>query len=150
MERPQFGWPEPGFEYKDRPCAFGVAPRFGRIALVHVGYPGEDQHYDLPGGALDRGEDAETALVREFGEETGLMVRAGPVLAWADQYVIRKSGKRVNNRCTLFLTEIAGRKPELKVEDDHRLVWFRPEEALRRLRHSSHAWAVACWMRAGG
>lgn len=150
MEQPQFGQAEPGFDYKDRFCAYGVAPRFGRIAVVHVGLPGEEQHYHLPGGALDPGEDAASALIREFGEETGLMVRAGPVIAYAGQYVVKKGGKRVNNRSTLILTEIAGRKPELKIEDDHRLVWLRPEEALRRLRRASHAWAVACWMRAGG
>ncbi len=149
MERPQFGEQEPGFEHKDRPCAYGVAPRFGRIAVVQVGPPGGEQHYHLPGGALDPGEDAASALVREFGEETGLMVRPGPVIACADQYVVKKNGKRVNNRSTLILTEVAGRKPELKIEDDHHLVWLRPEEAVRRLRRGSHAWGVACWMRAG-
>lgn len=27
-------------------------------------------------------------------------------------------------------------------------VWFEPHEALLRLRHDSHAWAVAAWLRA--
>jgi 8-oxo-dGTP diphosphatase len=42
---------------------------------------------------------------------------------------------------------VAGEAPDLKIEDDHSLVWLAPEEALRRLRHDSHAWAVACWLR---
>lgn len=146
-ERPQFGVPEPGRDHKDRPCAFGVAVRWGRIATVRVGRAGEDQHYDLPGGAIDPGEDERQALVREFAEETGLVIRAGALLGRADQLVIKKSGKAVNNRSALFAAEIAGRDPKLKVEDDHRLVWLRPEEALRRLRHGSHVWAVACWLR---
>lgn len=147
MEQPQFGEPEPGEDYKDRRCAFGIACRWGRITVVRVGSPGEDQRYDLPGGALDPGEDEAEALVREFGEETGLAVRPRALLARADQYVVKKSGKRVNNRSALFLAEVVRRAPELKIEEDHRLIWLRPEEALRRLRHGSHAWAVVCWMR---
>jgi len=147
MERLQFGRADPGETYQDRPCAFGIAARFGRIAAVHVGFPGEDQHYDLPGGALDPGEDDGAALVREFGEETGLIVRPGPLIGRAGQYVTKKGGKRVNNRSALLVAEIAGRKPQLKIEDDHQLVWLRPEEALRKLRHDSHAWAVVSWLR---
>ena len=149
MEQPQFGEPEPGGDYKDRPCAFGLARRWGRIAVVHVGLPGEDRHFDLPGGALDPGEDEPQALVREFGEETGLAVRAGPLLARSAQLAVKKGGERVNNRSAFLLAEVVGRRPELKVEKDHRLVWLKPEMALRRLRHGSHAWAVACWMRGG-
>ena len=115
--------------------------------MVHVGFPGADQHYDLPGGALDSGEDDGQALVREFGEETGLIVRPGPLITRAGQYVVKKSGRRVNNRSAIMVAEVAGRKPALKIEDDHQLVWLRPEDALRRLRHESHAWAVARWLR---
>lgn len=151
LEHPQFGLPEFGFEHNDRPCAFGLAVRFGRLAVVHVGLPGEDRHYDLPGGALDGGESEAEALVREFGEETGLVVAAGPLLARADQFTVkRKSGKPVNNRAAFFRTEVLGRAPGLKVEEDHTLVWLRPEYALRRLRHPSHAYAVAVWLRANG
>jgi 8-oxo-dGTP diphosphatase len=36
----------------------------------------------------------------------------------------------------------------LKVEDDHALVWLEPQAAIKALRHDSHAWAVAAWIRA--
>ena len=148
MEHPQFGTPEFGFEHKDRPCAYGIAVRFGRLAVVHVGLPGEDQHYDLPGGAIDDGENEGAALVREFGEETGLVVRPVALLARADQLTVKKkSGKPVNNRSAFFETEIVGRAPNLKIEADHTLVWLRPEYAFRRLRHPSHAYAVGVWLR---
>ena len=150
MEHPQFGTPEFGFEHKDRPCAYGIAVRFGRLAVVHVGLPGEDQHYDLPGGAIDDGENEGAALVREFGEETGLVVRPVALLARADQLTVKKkSGKPVNNRSAFFETEIVGRAPNLKIEADHTLVWLRPEYAFRRLRHPSHAYAVGVWLRRG-
>jgi len=149
LEHPQFGVPEFGFEHKDRPCAFGVAVRFGRVAVVHVGHPGEDRHYDLPGGALDEGESEAEALVREFGEETGLIVEAGPLLARADQFTVKRaSGRPVNNRSAFFVAEVVGRAPGLKIEADHTLVWLRPEYAFRRLRHPSHAYAVGAWLRA--
>lgn len=150
MEHPQFGTPEYGFEHKDRPCAFGLAVRFGRLAAVQVGHPGEDRHYDLPGGALDPGENEGSALVREFGEETGLVVRPVSLLARADQLTVKKSGKPVNNLSAFFEVEIVGRVPGLKIEADHTLVWLRPEYAFRRLRHASHAYAVGAWLRRSG
>ena len=148
LEHPQFGTPEFGFEHKDRPCAYGVAARFGRLAVVQVGFPGEDQHYDLPGGAIDDGENEGIALFREFGEETGLVVRPVQLIARADQFAVKKrSGKPVNNRSAFYETEIVGRAPNLKIEDDHALVWLRPEYAFRKLRHLSHAYAVGVWLR---
>lgn len=150
IEHPQFGTPEPGLEHRDRPCAYGLAVRWGRLAVVHVGLPGEHRHYDLPGGALDPGEEEAAALVREFGEETGLVVSAGAVLARADQLFTLQSGEAVNNRSVFFETEVNGRAPGLQIEPDHMLVWLRPEYALRRLRHASHAYAVAVWLRANG
>jgi len=150
MEQPQFGEPEYGFEHKDRPCAFGVAVRFGRLAVVQVGRPGEDRHYDLPGGALDAGENEGQALVREFGEETGLVVRPVSLLARADQFAVKRgTGKPVNNRCGFYVVEIVGRAPNLKIEADHALVWLRPEYAFRHLRHPSHAYAVGVSLRQG-
>ena len=151
LEHPQFGTPEYGFEHKERPCAFGLAVRFGRLAVVQVGHPGEDRHYDLPGGAVDEGENEGQALVREFGEETGLVVRPVSLLARADQFtILSKTGEPVNNRCAFFVTDIVGRAPGLKIETDHTLLWLRPEYAFRRLRHSSHAYALGAWLRANG
>ncbi len=144
---PQFGTPEPGRTHRDRPAAFGVALRQGRIALVRVTKPGSEPWFDLPGGAVDDGESDVEALVREFGEETGLKVRAGAEIGRADQYFIKTDGEAVNNRSGCFRAEIVGEDPGLKCEDDHELVWFEPKEALLRLRHDSHAWAVLAWMR---
>ncbi len=38
-------------------------------------------HWTLPGGGLDFGESPEVGMVREFAEETGLMVKAGSLVA---------------------------------------------------------------------
>jgi 8-oxo-dGTP diphosphatase len=143
----QFGTAEPGVLYRDRPAAFGVAERDGKIALVRVVKPGVAPWFDLPGGALDPGEDAAQAVTREFGEETGLVIRPLTVLGRADQYLRNTEGETFDNRSTLFSVALEGADPRLKIEDDHELVWMAPLEALERLRHDSHAWAVTCWLR---
>jgi 8-oxo-dGTP diphosphatase len=147
MPVPQFGQPEPGREHRDRPAAFGVLERWGEIALVRVEKPGHAPWLDLPGGALDPGEDASTAVVREFGEETGLAIAAGAAIGQADQLFVNTDGEAFNNRQTLFEARLLGEAPQLKIETDHTLVWLAPFEAIVRLRHDSHAWAVAAWLR---
>lgn len=144
----QFGTPEPGASYRDRPAAFGIAARDGKIATVRVTIPDRAPWFDLPGGALDPGEDDLQALVREFGEETGLVVRAGPLVVRASQYFRLNDGDPVDNRSGHYLAEITGADAALKIEDDHELIWMVPEEAAKRLRHDSHAWAVLSWLRA--
>ena len=144
----QFGEAESGVVYTDRPAAFGIAERDGRIALVRVTKPSMAPWFDLPGGALDPGEDDAAALVREFGEETGLKVRAGALVARADQLFHKSDGEAVNNRSGVYEAELVGEDPALKIEDDHELVWLEPHRALTLLRHDSHAWAVLAWLRA--
>ncbi|HEY3798813.1 MAG TPA: NUDIX domain-containing protein [Caulobacteraceae bacterium] len=147
MAAPQFGEADRGRPYADRPAAFGVLERDGRIAVVTVVKPGYAGWIDLPGGAIDPGEDAAQALVREFGEETGLRVRPGEPLGHADQYFINTDGEAFNNRQTLFQALWVGEAPELKIEADHTLTWVTPAEAIARLRHDSHGWAVAAYQR---
>jgi 8-oxo-dGTP diphosphatase len=147
MATPQFGQPLPGRSYRDRPAAFGVLERDGLIALVTVKKPESDAWLDLPGGAIEPGEDPAAAMVREFGEETGLAVEAGERLGLADQYFINTDGEACDNRQTLFVARLVGESPRLKIEDDHTLTWLPPLEAIARLRHDSHAWAVALSLR---
>lgn len=143
----QFGQRDPGADYADRPCAYGVLAREdGRIALVEVARP-ETRYFDLPGGAVDPGEDEAEALVREFGEETGLAVRTGALVTRGRQYMRMADGKPVNNVSGFYTATFVGEDPKLKVEEDHCLVWTPPTEAVAKLRHDSHAWAVAAWLR---
>ena len=144
----QFGEREPGVVYRDRPAAFGIALRDAKIAMVKVTVEGQRTWFDLPGGGVDPGEDDLAAVVREFGEETGLKVRPGALVMRACQLFRQTDGSPVNNRSGHYVVEIIGEDPALKIEEDHELVWLEPQEALRRLRHDSHAWAVLAWLRA--
>ena len=143
----QFGVRELGKVHVDRHCAYGVLVREdGLMAVAMITRP-EVTYYDLPGGAIDPGEDERQALVREFGEETALKVEAGVLLARANQYMVMIDGRPVNNISGLYSAILQGEDAALKVEEDHALVWMAPTEAVARLRHDSHAWAVAAWLR---
>lgn len=144
---PQFGAPEPGLSYRDRPAAFGIGERDGLIALVRVRPKSGGDWLDLPGGALDPGEDEVQALVREFGEETGLVVAAGRRITGFGQYFRLASGEPVNNVGGVYVVQVTDENAGLKIEADHELVWLDPYAAVRGLRHDGHAWAVAKWMR---
>jgi 8-oxo-dGTP diphosphatase len=63
------------------PCVGGLAyDATGRLLLVQrANEPGRGL-WSLPGGRVEPGEDDERALVREMGEETGLVVRPGALV----------------------------------------------------------------------
>ena len=143
---PQFGRTDSGKSYEDRPTAFGLVFRDGRLACVRVDR-GEGRLYDLPGGAIDGDETEEQALVREFVEETGLTVRPNARLGEAGQYFLKSDGRAVNNLAGFWTAEVEREDPSAKIEDDHELQWLDPQQALAQLRHDAHAWAVAMWLR---
>ncbi len=143
----QFGQPTPGETHTPRPAAFGIAERDGLVAVVRVRPATGGDWLDLPGGAVDPGEDEVQAAIREFGEEAGLVISVGvPVVAVA-QYFTKSDGQAVNNQGSIYVVTVEGEDASLKIEDDHDLVWLDPNEAVRRLRHDGHAWAVAKWLR---
>lgn len=144
--RLQFGVPESGLDYLQRPTAFGLVVRDGRLACVRVDR-GEGSYFDLPGGAIDGEETEAEALVREFLEETGLHIAPGERFAEAGQYFRKSDGSPVNNLAGFWTAGVTGHDPAAKVEDDHELVWLDPYAAQTSLRHDAHAWAVAAWLR---
>lgn len=146
MATPQFGHPEPGRDYPDRPAAFVIVERGGLIALVEVDAP--RRGLDLPGGGLDPGETAAEAAVRECAEEAGLRVAVEPEpFARADHFHVNQFGESHNTRGQFFEAHLLAEEPALKIEHDHTLVWLEPHEAIQRLYRDSHAWAVAAWLR---
>ena len=118
----------------------------GKLACVRVDR-GEGSYFDLPGGAVDGDETEEQAVVREFLEETGMTVRPLARIAHAAQYFHKSDGEPLNNIGGFWIAEQLALDPGARVEADHELVWLAPAEALTRLRHEAHAWAVATWLR---
>jgi len=52
----------------------------GRLLLIKRGHDPEAGAWSLPGGRIEPGESDAQALVREMREETGLLVRPGPLI----------------------------------------------------------------------
>jgi len=150
MTVPQFGEPQAGRDYPDRPAAFVVLESQGRIAVARVRFAKGGGRLDLPGGGVDRGETPAQAAARECGEEVGLRVAVEPrPFTRADHFFANEDGETVNTRGLFFAGRLVAEAPELKIEDDHALEWLTPHEALVALDRESHVWAVAAWLRRG-
>jgi 8-oxo-dGTP diphosphatase len=147
MAAPQFGAPDAGRAYPDRPAAFCIVEQDGRIAVVRVSFAAGGDRLDLPGGGIDPGETPAQAAARECGEEAGLRIAVEELLAHADHFFVNQDGERNNTRGTFFAATLLGEAPELKTEDDHALEWMTPAEALVALDRESHVWALAVWLR---
>jgi 8-oxo-dGTP diphosphatase len=142
----QFGVRKPVSDYRYRATAFGIVERDGLIACVRVERE-TGPYFDLPGGGVDVEETEVQALTREFVEETGLTITPLNRIAEASQYFVRSTRELVNNVGGFWTATVAAENPDAKCEDDHTLVWLDPTFAISRLRHDSHAWAVAVWLR---
>lgn len=75
----------------------------GKILMVRQSHEGKDI-WMVPGGAIEEGENASEAAVREVLEETGLEIRVGRLL-WHVEEVSETRGQRFVN---FFLGEITG------------------------------------------
>ncbi|MEQ1618462.1 MAG: NUDIX domain-containing protein [Terricaulis sp.] len=141
----QFGQTQSGLTYVERTCAYGVCSKGeAAIAIVQIGKRGTFE-YDLPGGGVEADEDEAAALMREFDEETGLTVWPTRVLGRAGQYWINKGEPR-NALATFYEAELSADDGEPS-EPDHVLVWMAPNEAILKVRHEAHAWAILHWLR---
>ncbi len=69
--------------FKFRPSVYGILIRNGRILLKRS--PGMER-LELPGGGIELDESIESALIREFEEETGISVGIKKLLAAEDNF----------------------------------------------------------------
>lgn len=142
----QFGQTQPGLTYLERLSAYGLCFRGeAQIAIVQIGKHAPFE-YDLPGGGIEADEDEAAALMREFQEETGLTVWPTRVIGRAGQFWINKGEPR-NSLSTFYEVELSA-DDGAPLEPDHHLLWLSPNEALGRVRHEAHAWAIMHWLRA--
>lgn len=85
----------------------GLLVRDGRLLLVRCTYPGQAAAlWVLPGGRQEAEETIEEAVIREFAEETSLLVRTTG-LAYVSESIDPGIGYHVVN-CTFFVEEIDG------------------------------------------
>jgi 8-oxo-dGTP diphosphatase len=140
-----FGTVTPGVEYKDRTASYGILVRDGKIAVVQIGITKFE--YDLPGGGCDPFESPEKAVVREYLEETGLLVKVVQPITQFVQLFAHKNGDHYLNLAHVFEVDWIADRPSAKCETDHELIWMSPLECVKSLDKEGFAWAVVAWLR---
>lgn len=141
----QFGQTQPGLTYLERLSAYGICPRGeAQIAIVQIGKRAPYE-YDLPGGGIEADEDEAAALMREFEEETGLTIWPTRVIGRAGQFWINKGEPR-NSLASFYEVELSA-DDGAPSEADHALIWMSPGEAMLKVRHEAHGWAIMHWLR---
>ena len=132
-----FGTPIPDCPYVVRPSVYAlVADDDGRIAVART-----SKGYILPGGGIEGGESAEQAVRREAIEECGLVLMGCRPVGTAVEIVYSKEEHTCFEKQCIFF-EARVRRHTAATEPDHELVWMTLEEAVDRLSHESHRWAV--------
>ena len=66
-------------------CVGAVAVADDELLLVQRGRGPGTGRWSVPGGRVEAGETVRAAVVREVAEETGLEVRCGELLGWAER-----------------------------------------------------------------
>src|SRR5207253_11240703 len=119
----------------------------GRVLLIRARDLRNQPVWTLPKGALNPGESAADAALREVREETGWECEVVRELD-AVTYWFQRDGRRIKKTVRWFLM-----RPPEKVGDHDQEVdevaWLEPDEAPRRLRHDSDRRLVAGLPRSG-
>lgn len=123
--------PVNGQRYTQRPGAYAILPRGGKILVTYQGEPHDE--IQLPGGGIDPGEGAIQALHREVFEETGYRIanprRLGAFrrFVWMPEY-----GIFAEKICHIYLA-FPVRPHGPPTEDGHIALWVDPMVALAEL-----------------
>ncbi len=135
---PVFGKIDPNVAYVDRPGAYGFLPdAVGQIAIVETSVG-----FFLPGGGLEGGEDLEATLKREIHEEIGFSVKKTRYITQAEQFHWSNYyGKHFRKIGSFYHVEATPITPR-RLQAEHALVWWSPEQASQRLSQEFQRWAT--------
>ena len=137
QEVPVFGVRVEGCPYIVRPSAYAlVRNASGEVAVVQT-----PRGCFLPGGGIETGESPERAAEREAMEECGLVIDSLGSVGTAVELVHAPEEHACFEKQCTFLTARLLRLAPVH-EANHALAWLTLEDAIRRLSHGSHRWAV--------
>ena len=113
--------------YRRRPGAYAILARGSRILLTYQDAPHFE--YQLPGGGIDPGESAITALHREVFEETGYSIARPRKLGVYRRFTyMPEYDLWAEKMCHIFLARPVMRLGPPK-ESDHTAIWTSPDDA---------------------
>jgi 8-oxo-dGTP pyrophosphatase MutT (NUDIX family) len=134
---PVFGEVKEGQTYEERVGIYSLIKEKGRVALMKT-----PRGYFLPGGRLEEGETHGECLTRELAEEAGWTVESGSFVGQAVLFDYAPNpGAYLKMKGFYYRAERNGTADE-PIEDDHSVVWFSADEAVRKLKLPHQAWAV--------
>ncbi len=133
----EFGEKIPGKDYIQRPGAYAVIMKDGLFAIVK-----NPKSYFLLGGGIEENESPEEALHREVREEIGMGIRIDRKIGVAMQHIyVPEADIYVSKEGHFFHATLLKEVSE-NSEDNHELIWLTKEEALEKIFHESHRWAI--------
>lgn len=115
-----------------RVSAYGLLVKDNKILLCRLSQRVMKSagHWTLPGGGLDFGESPETGMVREFYEETGLVVKAGSLVA-VDSLSDEVNGTQFHSIRILYKAIYVSGELQFEEEGTTDLCqWFTEQQAL--------------------
>lgn len=134
----EFGTKLKNKRYAQRPGAYAVILNEEGL----VGVVKNPKGYFLLGGGIEGGETPEQALHRECKEEIGMSLRIERKIGVATQHLyvpeidlyLSKEGHFYEATLLTLVDENS--------EDNHEFHWLSVSEALEKLHHQSHRWAL--------
>lgn len=141
--------PVPELPWRDRVEVFARKPVTGEI---YGGRWDADKSFALPGGGIDPGEDAATAAMREFMEETGIPISNARKLdvpsvdnPWSDEHRQRTGRNFAGARTHFVQADIAGEQApgKLDVWNAGERGYYSPEAALQMMLANTNYMAPA-------
>ena len=128
----RFGTPPVrGVNYTDRPGAYGIIRRGRDLLVTHQSEPYPE--FQLPGGGIDDGENALTALHREAFEETGWTISINRKLgAFVFYTYMPEYDRNARKVCHIFECRAVIQKSE-PLEPGHTAVFMPPETAVTQI-----------------
>ncbi len=110
--------------------SYGILVNDGRVVLVRSSNPHHDPPlWWLPGGGIDFGEAPEDALIREFAEETGLIVNDPQLVGVTSDERRRDNGERLHTVRILYAVRLTGGSLRDEAEGTTDLArWFQLDE----------------------
>lgn len=119
--------PVEGIKYTTRPGAYGIILRGSDLLITEQAEPFNE--FQLPGGGIDAGENATTALHREAYEETGWTIAIERKLgAYVNYIYMPDYDIHARKICHIFLCRAVLQKSE-PTEAGHMAVWMSAETA---------------------
>lgn len=129
----------------------GILIHNDKILLVKIH---KNPFYCLPGGHVKLGEDTESAIIREFKEETGYDVKINKLIYIIENFFVRNNGEKIQELGFYYLIDLENEKDlnyneyrtmdgdiELQLKwfsmDELKNIEFRPKELKEKIQNKN-------------